>query len=49
MRDRMRGVRSMVAAAISPVELKRRLHDGQEIALLDVREHGFGGAGILCP
>jgi len=36
----------------TPAELKAMLHDGQELALLDVREYGRFGAGHLlfaCP
>jgi len=32
---------------IAPVELKQWLHDGQEVALLDVREHGQFGESHL--
>src|SRR5262245_49234718 len=44
---------ALIAAAAAPArigarELKRWLHDGAEIALLDVREHGqYGEAHIL--
>ena len=37
----------MIVSAISPQQLKRRLHDGGEIALLDVREEGVFAKGHL--
>ena len=37
----------MAVPTIDPASLKRWLHDGEEIALLDVREHGEYGEAHL--
>lgn len=38
---------SLATGSVSPKQLKRWLHDGREIALLDVREHGQYGESHL--
>ena len=37
----------MATHAVSPSDLKNMLHDGAELALLDVREEGQFGEGHL--